>query len=67
MESAANPSELLDEKRTRLELGGIHYTTLWRIAKRGEIQITRIGGRIFFSRKAIAEYLERVTFPKKAA
>lgn len=43
------------------ELLGIHHTTLYEAAKRGEIPCRRVGRRFIFIREAIVQWMTRDT------
>jgi len=50
---------LLTEDAARAELGGISRPTLFRIRKRGEIAVVRVGRRVFFRPADVEAYIER--------
>jgi len=46
---------------TQKLLGGISRTTLYELAKRGDLAVVRIGRRAFVTRASIDQYVERLS------
>jgi hypothetical protein len=51
---------LLPDEEARRQLGGISRSTLWRLRRNGQIKFYRVGDRVLYSQKHIAEYLDGV-------
>jgi hypothetical protein len=52
--------KLLSIPEAQRELGEIGRTTLWKLAKTGEVTEVRIGHRAFITAESIAAYVERI-------
>jgi excisionase family DNA binding protein len=50
---------------TAQQLGGLGRTTIYELAKRGDIQLVKIGARSFVTDESLNQYVERLT-PKTA-
>lgn len=58
--------KLVPIPEARAQLGGVSHATIYRWARRGQINFVRIGGRTFVSAEEIAR-LSRGDAPAKAA
>lgn len=52
---------LLSVEETRIALGGIGRTQVWKLHKAGELTSVRIGKRLFFTVASIDAYVDRLS------
>lgn len=51
--------QLIPRAEAKTELG-LSTTTLWRLEKRGELEPTRIGARVFYLRSSLDRFLRKL-------
>ena len=51
----------------QIQLGSISRTTLYELAKRGDIAIVNIGRRAFVTRASLDQYVERLSAAPRSA
>jgi len=60
MKEAMPEQLLMTVGQTQVMLGDISRTQLWKISTAGELAKVNIGSRVFFTRRSIEDYIERL-------